>query len=75
MGYFNPYLDPFKYHLTNKVPVYDKHAYNKYPNHNFVYDKLWVAKSQNLNSGKLEELKVKKIQLLILFLSSRGGDI
>ena len=76
MGYFNPYLDPFKYHLTNKVPVYDKHAYNKYPNHNFVYDKLWVAKSQNLNSGKLEELKGEENSITYpIFIKPRWGHL
>jgi len=56
MGFVNPYIDPFKYHLHGSVPVYDGEAYKKYPKHNFVYDKLWIAKSQNLKCGTLENL-------------------
>ena len=76
MGYFNPYIDPFKNHLTDKVPVYDKQAYNKYPKYNFVYDKLWVAKSQDLNCGKLDEL-INKGDLITypIFIKPRWGHL
>jgi hypothetical protein len=56
MSYFNPYIDPFTTHLTDRMPVYDGKAYIMYPQHNFVYDKLWIIQSQGLNGGKLEEL-------------------
>ena len=56
MGYFNPYIDPFKYHLSSAVPAFDKKAHKQYLDHNFVYDKLWIVKSQNLPCGKLEDL-------------------
>ena len=49
MGFFNPYLDPFDNHLRGDLPIYDGEAYKMYPNHNYVYDKLWVAESQKLN--------------------------
>ena len=76
MGYFNPYLDPFKNHLTDKVTIYDKAAYYKYPEHNYVYDKLWVAKSQNLNCGELEELKGKENSITYpIFIKPRWGHL
>jgi hypothetical protein len=60
MSYFNPYIDPFKAHLTSNMPVFDGRAYEKYPEYNFVYDKLWIIKSQGLMGGKLEDLKGKE---------------
>jgi hypothetical protein len=56
MGFFNPYLDPFDHHLRGDLPIYDGEAYKMYPDHNYVYDKLWVAESQKLNCGRLEDL-------------------
>jgi hypothetical protein len=63
MGYFNPYIDPFKYHLTSNMPVFDGKAYEKYPDYKFVYDKLWIIKSQGLMGGKFEEIRGKEEQL------------
>ena len=40
MSYFNPYIDPFKYHLTSNMPVFDIKAYERYPDYKYVYDKL-----------------------------------
>ena len=54
MKFFNPYIDPFIHRITHIVPVYDRQAYEKYPKTNFVYDKLYIAKSQNLLAGKLD---------------------
>ena len=56
MGYFNPYLDPFVHHLQGDVPVYDGACYERYPEHNHVYDKLWVAQSQELIGGTVVDL-------------------
>ena len=56
MGYFNPYLDPFEHHLEGDVPVYDSACFDAYPEHNFVYDKLWVAESQGLPAGTVTDL-------------------
>ena len=56
MGFFNPYLDPFKNHLRGELPIYDGEAYRMYPQYNYVYDKLWVAKSQKLKCGPLEDI-------------------
>lgn len=76
MGYFNPYLDPFQNHLRGSIPIYDLNSYRMYPNHNFVYDKLWVAQSQNLPAGELENLftTIKKPNYPI-FIKPRWGHL
>ena len=53
LGIFNPYMDPFESHLRGDVPVYDGQAYDLYPDHRFVYDKLGVATTQGLAGGVL----------------------
>lgn len=57
MGYKNPYLDPYKHHITNSVTTGDGTAYIRYPENRHVYDKLFVAKSQGMRCGKLEDLR------------------
>jgi hypothetical protein len=76
MGYFNPYIDGFKTHLTNKMPFFDKECYERYPRYQNVYDKLWVVKSQGLPGGRLEKLigKEKKVQYPI-FIKPRWGHL
>ena len=56
LNIYNPYRDPWKLRITKNVPDFDGQAYKQYPKHNFVYDKLWVAKSQGVESGELEDL-------------------
>jgi hypothetical protein len=76
MGYFNPFIDPFKIHLTNKMPVFDGVAYKLYPEHNFVYDKLWVVRSQGLPCGRLEKLKGKENSVEYpIFIKPRYGHL
>ena len=43
------HVDPFETSFTKKLPMFDKRAYHLYPKYNFVYDKLWVAQSQDLS--------------------------
>tara|TARA_Y100000768_G_scaffold388792_1_gene387230 strand:+ start:1148 stop:2323 length:1176 start_codon:yes stop_codon:yes gene_type:complete len=76
MGYFNPYLDPFKNHLRGSIPIYDLNSYRMYPNHNKVYDKLWVAQSQNLPSGELENLFTRNDKINYpIFIKPRWGHL
>lgn len=76
MGFFNPYIDPFKNHLTDKVIIYDKHAYKKYPHHKRVYDKLWIAKTQNVACGKLEDLNNNENTVIYpIFIKPRWGHL
>lgn len=76
MGYFNPYLDGFTTHLTDKMPFFDKACYDRYPRFQFVYDKLWIIKSQGLAGGRLEKLigKEKKVTYPI-FIKPRWGHL
>ena len=48
MGLYNTYRDPWPVLITKNIPHFDSIAYNKFPKHNFVYDKLWVAQTQNI---------------------------
>ena len=73
MGYNNPYIDPFDFHLTNKMPYFDISAYNKYPEHNWVYDKLIIAQTQGIICGLLDDLKNKKIDFFPIFIKPRWG--
>jgi hypothetical protein len=76
MGYFNPYIDPFENHLSDRMDTGDRKCFERYPEHNFVYDKLWVAQSQNLPSGKLENLKGKEHTVSYpIFIKPRWGHL
>jgi hypothetical protein len=73
LGIFNPYIDPFPVNYVSEVPMYDLTAYEKYPHHNFVYDKLWIAKSQGIACGVIDVLtKDSKVEYPI-FIKPRWG--
>jgi hypothetical protein len=73
MGFFNPYVDPFNYFITKQIPDFDGQAFIKYPNHNFVYDKLWIAKSQGLMACELSKLYKNDNIALPIFIKPRWG--
>jgi len=73
MGFSNPYLDPFESFISKNIPDFDYQAFNRYTNYNFVYDKLWVARSQGLLCGKLSKLKENKNISLPIFIKPRWG--
>jgi hypothetical protein len=73
MGFFNPYVDPFEYFISKKIPDFDGGAFIKYPNHNFVYDKLWIAKSQGLMACELSKLYKNDNIALPIFIKPRWG--
>jgi hypothetical protein len=76
MGYFNPFIDKFTTHLTNKMPFFDKECYDRYPRFKHVYDKLWVMKSQGLPAGRLEKLKGKEDKVVYpIFIKPRWGHL
>ena len=70
-GITEPY-DNYEPKLTNDMPSSDPRAYRIFPNHNFVYDKLFIAQSQNMKSGDLRELHDKKVKYPI-FIKPRYG--
>lgn len=73
MGFFNPYVDPFKYFISKNVPDFDYQAFYKYKEYNFVYDKLWVVKSQGLMGGDLKDLTPNDNIPLPIFTKPRWG--
>tara|TARA_B100001059_G_scaffold225960_1_gene253754 strand:+ start:47 stop:1177 length:1131 start_codon:yes stop_codon:yes gene_type:complete len=73
MGFMNPYVDPFEYFISKKIPDFDGQAFYKYRDHNFVYDKLWVAQSQGLLAGDLDKLNENKNIELPIFIKPRWG--
>lgn len=73
MGFFNPYIDPFDISFSRKVPMFDKKAYNQNPHYNFVYDKLWVTKSQNVPCGRIENIKKDDNINYPIFIKPRWG--
>ena len=72
MGFKIPNADNNDIKLTTNLPKFDITAYNKYPEHNFVYDKLYIAKSQNLKCGKFEDIEFDKLEYPI-FIKPRYG--
>ena len=74
LGIFNPYLDPFEHmKFSKELPMYDLTAYHKYPQHNFVYDKLWICKSQGLMCGLLKNMKKNNKNKYPIFIKPRWG--
>jgi hypothetical protein len=70
---FNPYIDPYKVHFTKNLPMYDSTSYNKYPKHNFIYDKLFIAKTQNIQCGSLENIGKRTNVKYPIFIKPRWG--
>ena len=56
----NPWEKSFKYRLEFSIPVKDGQAFKKFPEHRFFYDKLYIAKSQSLKCGTLDDLIEKE---------------
>jgi hypothetical protein len=54
-GIFNPYSDAFDYKLSRDIPAFDKTAYDIHETYRFVYDKLFIAKSQGVRCGTFKE--------------------
>ena len=57
LGLRNPYLDNYDHHLTPKMVTNDVVAYKTYPRLRHIYDKLWVAQSQNVQAGDLSKIE------------------
>jgi hypothetical protein len=72
MKIYNPYSDPWNVKLSSHIPNFDAQAYNKYKAHNFVYDKLFISRSQGVKCGILED--VDDIQTYPIFIKPRYGN-
>lgn len=76
MGFNNPYLDPYDHHITNSTITNDQEAYRRFPENRRVYDKLWIAQTQNLECGKLEDLKEDRSNITYpIFIKPRWGHL
>ena len=75
LGLYNPYADPYRTIFTSNVHVFDKYAYEQNPDYRYVYDKLWVANNQGLESGTLEELlESRNVNKFPIFIKPRWGN-
>lgn len=76
MGYKNVYLDPFEYHITDSVVTGDGTAFKRFPENRHVYDKLWVADTQGLRCGQLEDLNGNEDTMKYpIFIKPRWGHL
>ena len=76
MGYRNPYLDPYDHHITSTTVTGDHAAYRKFPENRHVYDKLWIAQTQGMKCGRLEQLKGKENNVNYpIFIKPRWGHL
>ena len=73
MGFFNPYVDPFESFISKNIPDFDHQAFHRYKKHNFVYDKLWIAKSQDLACGRMENVDIESRINYPIFIKPRWG--
>ena len=73
MDYDNVYITAFDYPLSYNLEPYDLGAYKKYTQHNFVYDKLWIAQSQHLACGRIENINMDSRINYPIFIKPRWG--
>lgn len=64
LGIFNPY-NTFPYKIHSGLPKFDMSAYNLNPKYQFVYDKLFIAKSQSMAAGILTETETAVYPIFI----------
>jgi hypothetical protein len=75
LNIFNPYATQ-KYRLNKSIPKLDIRAFKENPRYQFVYDKLFIAKSQGMACGTLEELlAAPKEAEYPLFIKPRYGHL
>ena len=75
MSFYNPYSDPWPQKISKNMPDFDGQAFRKYRKHNFIYDKLLIAKTQGIHSGTLESLLEKQPKYIKypIFIKPRYG--
>ena len=73
MNYDSIYISAFDHPLSYHLEPYDLGAYKRYPKHNFVYDKLWIAKSQDLACGRIENINIESRINYPIFIKPRWG--
>jgi hypothetical protein len=75
LGISNPYHS-LPHRLAKDFPRLDAAAFRLNPKHAFVYDKLFIAQSQNVPSGELRDLKTSRADLAFpIFIKPRYGHM
>lgn len=69
------YDEAFSNKFLKNIPMFDLDAFNKNPKHHFVYDKLFVSQSQDINSGSLNELSISNDFTYPIFIKPRWGHV
>jgi hypothetical protein len=59
---------------SKKIINNDTDAYNYFKEYNYVYDKLWVAKTQNLKCGKMNETPEEFPVFIKPIIGLKGGN-
>jgi hypothetical protein len=72
LGIVNPYTT-LGNRLSKDFPRFDGTAYKKNPKYRFVYDKLFIAQSQGMAAGPLQELTGKTDIAFPIFIKPRYG--
>lgn len=75
LNIYNPYRDPWKIRISKCIPDFDGQAHKKYKGYQFVYDKLFIARSQSIPCGTLENLLENRHDLheFPIFIKPRYG--
>lgn len=75
MDIYNPYGDPWPIKISKNMPDFDGQAFRKYRSHNYIYDKLFIAKTQGIHCGTLESLLAKEPKYITypIFIKPRYG--
>lgn len=64
----------FPVNFISTIPQYDNPAFKSYPNYQFVYDKLFITQSQDIPSGKLNDLNANDFSIEYpIFIKPRWG--
>jgi hypothetical protein len=76
LGLKNPYIENYDHHLTSRMITNDVRAYKMLPHMRHIYDKLWVAQSQEVPSGALEDVESIMSSLKYpIFIKPRYGHL
>lgn len=63
--------------FSKKIVDNDIDAYQKFKKHNYVYDKLWVAKTQGLKCGRMKEYPNNSLYPVFVkpIIALKGGNV
>ena len=76
MNIYNPYSDPWPIKISKNMPDFDGQTLRKYRKHNYVYDKLLIARTQGIHCGTMDSLLEKEPKYITypIFIKPRYGN-